>query len=95
MIMKKLFTLFFTLFAATVFAQKIDVTLYNILSGKFRQKSVYGIRSMNDGESYSTLSRGSVVVKFAYKTGQVIDTIANLDHYVEDYEFSSNEKKIL
>ncbi len=95
MIMKKLFTLFFTLFAATVFAQKIDVTLYNILSGKFRQKSVYGIRSMNDGESYSTLSRGSVIVKFAYKTGQVIDTIANLDHYVEDYDFSSNEKKIL
>ena len=52
--MKKIFTLFLTLFAVSGFAQT-EVSLYNILRGQFRQRGVYGIVSMMSGESYTVL----------------------------------------
>lgn len=93
--MKKIFTLFLTLFAVSGFAQT-EVSLYNILRGQFRQRGVYGIVSMMSGESYTVL-RSNSVIKYGYKTGEVEDTLANFSAagYAEDYEFSSDEKKIL
>ena len=93
--MKKIFTLFLTLFAVSGFAQT-DVSLYNILRGQFRQRGVYGIVSMMSGESYTVL-RSNSVIKYGYKTGEVEDTLANFSAagFAEDYEFSSDEKKIL
>lgn len=93
--MKKIFTLFLTLFAVSGFAQT-EVSLYNILRGQFRQRGVYGIVSMMSGESYTVL-RNNSVIKYGYKTGEVEDTLANFSAagFAEDYEFSSDEKKIL
>ena len=48
-------------------------------SGEFREERVGGIRSMNDGKHYTSLERtdaGSAIFKYAYKTGEAVDTIA-------------------
>ena len=48
-------------------------------SGTFRSEGVYGIRSMADGVHYTSLDRagqGNAVVKYAYATGQAVDTLA-------------------
>lgn len=70
---------------------------------KFYPRSVYGIRSMSDGVSYTTLAqRGTVILRSAYKSGEVIDTLLNLTKLnderitsISDYHFSSDESKIL
>ena len=60
--------------------------------------SVYGIRSMNDGVHYSTQSRSGDIIKYSYETGNAIDTIykaSNFEIQVDDYEFNTDETKIL
>lgn len=74
-------------------------------SGTFRSEGVYGIRSMADGVHYTSLDRtanGNAVVKYAYATGQAVDTLAkSSDIYdgeetrIAGYQFSSDEKKML
>lgn len=71
----------------------------DIMKGTFRQKSVYGVRSMKDGKSYTVTENGKIV-KYSYKTGSnegVIfdgnDAATKLDF--SDYTFSGDEKKIL
>ncbi|MDL2227652.1 S9 family peptidase [Bacteroidales bacterium OttesenSCG-928-K03] len=67
----------------------------------FRPKSVYGINSMNDGKHYTTLEKGEYIVKHSYATGKIIDTLYNISMsqieglYIQSYEFSKDEKKIL
>ncbi len=69
--------------------------------GTFRQAGVYGIRSMNDGEHYTTIE-GNKIVKSSYKTGKAVETIFDLSKIknnkikaIEDYTFSPDESKIL
>jgi len=74
-------------------------------SGTFRSEGVYGIRSMADGVHYTSLERtdeGNSVVKFAYATGQAVDTLAKSAVIYSDgetriagYQFSADEKKLL
>ena len=74
-------------------------------SGTFRSEGVYGIRSMADGIHYTSLERsedGNAVVKYAYATGQAVDTLAKSSVVYGDgetriagYQFSADEKKIL
>lgn len=69
----------------------------------FYPKSVYGLRSMNDGIHYTTLEgRGTKINKYSYKTGNFIETILNtlkLDttkiKRASEYQFSDDETKIL
>jgi dipeptidyl-peptidase-4 len=69
---------------------------------RFYPQSVYGIRSMSDGESYTTQINNSIV-KYSYETGEVVDTIFNLNNIksedtpksFDDYEFSADENQIL
>ncbi len=79
------------------------ITLEDIYKkGTFRAKSVYGLRSMNDGEHYTVVDRGTTIKMFDYATGKKEFTImgaeilkkANL-RYFADYSFSSDESKIL
>ncbi len=70
--------------------------------GTFRSKSVYGLRSMNDGVHYTTSLKGRKIVMYSYKTGEVVDTIFNLDimgeppfKYFSGYQFSPDENQIL
>lgn len=79
------------------------ITLEDIFQkGTFRAQSVRGLRSMKDGEHYSTLENGSRIVKNSYETGQAVETIFDITK-IEDapissfsnYEFSEDETKIL
>lgn len=76
--------------------------------GTFRQKSVYGLRSMKDGLHYTVLeedSNGMAVKQYSYKTGQPVKTLlteATLrtltgtdDAAIEEYQFSADERQVL
>jgi len=63
----------------------------------FWTPSLYGIRSMNDGEHYTTLNRG-VVVKFAYSTGKEVETLFDGDKFKldpDEYAFNNDETMLL
>ncbi|HKL34279.1 MAG TPA: S9 family peptidase [Tangfeifania sp.] len=70
--------------------------------GTFRAESVKGLRSMKDGENYTTLENGTRVVKNSYETGEEVETLFDITK-IEDapissfsnYEFSEDETKIL
>jgi dipeptidyl-peptidase-4 len=75
-------------------------------SGEFRMEYVGGLRSMNDGEHYTSLeydeSAGSKIVKYAYATGQEVAVIASSAQIFndpkkafDDYTFSADETKLL
>ncbi len=79
--------------------EKFDLTdLYK--KRTFGTKSVYGLRSMSDGEHYTTYNYDSQsLVRYNYKTGKVVDTILNMREIgingYSNYEFSTDESKIL
>ncbi len=83
-------------------AQK-HIELSDVVNGgPFYQKSVYGLRSMNNGLSYTILEGGTQIVKYSYKTGSKeavlfdLSTVENSPiHSFSDYAFSSDETKIL
>ncbi len=76
-----------------------EISLEDIyLDKKFTERSVRGLRSMNDGEHFTTLEENRKIVKYSYKTGEVIEILFNTietNFDIEDYEFSSDESKIL
>ncbi len=100
------------LFSIQLFAQqKQEITLEDLFQkNTFAVKRVYGIRSMNNGEHYTTQganASGSFVVKYEYKSGKAVDTVlksswiapalkgATGNAEIEDYQFSSDENKLL
>lgn len=79
-------------------------TLEDLLKKRvFSSASVDGLKSMNDGIHYTTLSDDNrKIEKFSYKTGKSVATILNLDDFPDskikmifDYEFSSGENRLL
>ncbi|MBN4062003.1 S9 family peptidase [Bacteroidales bacterium AH-315-I05] len=86
-----------------------NLTLEEIWSEwKFTAESVSGVRSMSDGLHYTSLEKiknGSAVVKYSYKTGEAVDTIAKSAALIpegaekpidiEEYQFSADENKLL
>jgi dipeptidyl-peptidase-4 len=82
-----------------------DITLEDIWSkGTFRQNTVTGIRSMNDGAHYTKLSmRRNAVIKVDYETGQNETTLFNLTDFPEifeqdwimEYSFNADETHLL
>lgn len=71
----------------------------DIAAGKFAQKSVYGLRSMNDGEHYTTISEGVIYRNdYAGKKQRtvVLDTRnIGIKGRVVDYTFSPDERRIM
>ena len=72
------------------------------LKGTFRAQSDNGLKSMNDGDHYTTLVNGTRIVKYSYRTGQEVDVIFDITRIKDapissflDYEFSADETKIL
>lgn len=82
-------------------AQKIskEITLEDIYKKRvFSEKSVHGIRSMKDGEHFTTLEQSRKIVKNSYKSGATIDILFNTieqDFDIQDYTFVNDESKIL
>lgn len=81
-----------------------QITLKDVIaSGTFSPKSVYGLRSMNDGLHYSTLENGGTrLVKYSFKSGNKVADILDISSLgvdslkrVSDYDFSADETKVL
>lgn len=72
----------------------------DIRSGRFRAKTVTGVRSMNDGEHYTVNADGKIQ-KYSYKTGALTGTIFDIADYHEikgrfaEYQFSPDERMVL
>lgn len=89
-------------------AQQKEISLQTIWkSRELSPKYVYGIRSMNDGLHYSnivTAGKSLAIVKYAYATGQAVDTLFHSRGLAMDdgkpfafssYEFNSDESVLL
>ncbi|MBE9487570.1 MAG: S9 family peptidase [Bacteroidetes bacterium] len=94
-----------TLFASTSIAQQKtsslkEFTYDDISAGLFRQKSVWGLRSMENGENY-TATKGNTIEEFSYKTGEKTailfdgSTVIPEIKSIYNYEFSNDESMIL
>lgn len=96
--MRKYFIVFLLIVSNLAMAQQKELPLKGVLYGMFRQKSVYGIVSMKNGTSYTCLEDNSIV-KYSYATGEKEEVVVDFKKlgisYVEDYQFSANEDKIL
>ncbi|UTW67015.1 S9 family peptidase [bacterium SCSIO 12643] len=86
------------------FAQDKLITLDDIYTkNTFRSKRVWGLRSMHNGNYYTTITRtkeGQNIVKFSYTTGDSVETIfststINQPFEFSDYQFSADESKIM
>lgn len=86
----------------SVFSQK-KIELKDVVGGStFRQKTISGLRSMNDGLHYTTTEDNNKIVSYNYKTGEKAEVLfdltkienAGFDRFSE-YEFSADETKIL
>ncbi|MCK5465414.1 MAG: DPP IV N-terminal domain-containing protein, partial [Bacteroidales bacterium] len=67
----------------------------------FSERSVRGLRSMNDGSHYTVLT-GSSILKYSYRTGDLVEVLFSLDQLdrpgagnISGYEFTQDDKKIL
>lgn len=84
------------------FSQK-KIELQDVVNNQiFAQKTISGLRSMNDGLNYTTQENGTQIVKYSYKTGQRIDVVIDISKLENpgfkqftDYTFSNDETKIL
>lgn len=72
------------------------------VKGTFSEKTVRGVRSMNDGLNYTTHEKGNCIVKYSYKTGQQVAVLFDLSKVenapiknFSDYQFSDDETKLL
>ncbi len=78
-----------------------EITLEDITKNyTFYARGVYGLKSMKDGLHYTTVDyQKNLILKQSYQTGQITDTILKLSELklnnFSDYEFSSDESKIL
>lgn len=83
--------------------EKQKITLEDILvKGTFRAQTVTGLRSMKDGEHYTTLENNTKIVKYSYKTGNEVAVVFDIAEIRDapiksfsDYEFSPDETKVL
>ena len=86
----------------TTFSQK-KIEMKDVVGSRtFAQKSVSGLRSMNDGLNYTTQEEGKKIVKYSYKTGTLVEVLFDLSKVenpgftgFSDYAFSNDETKIL
>lgn len=105
--MRSIFSLLIVLFLSlTIQAQELTNELI-WYSGEFRTDYVSGLRSMNDGEHYTTLEKNkktelTEIVKYNYKTGEVVNVLLSADEIfgkslrnIQGYSFSKDETKIL
>ncbi|MCD8186766.1 MAG: DPP IV N-terminal domain-containing protein, partial [Rikenellaceae bacterium] len=94
--MRKLMIFSSILATMTILNAQPRFTYDDLASGGFAQRSVYGLRSMNDGEHYTTQERDKII-RYSYRTGEAVETIfeSPQDFGFTAYEFSSDERKIL
>lgn len=103
MILKKnVIQLALLLLSTATMAQKQNITLEHLFAHRtFAGKSVHGLRSMNDGEHYTTIAQNALV-KYSYKTGEAVDTLVKISDFNNEeitelwnYQFSTDEQRII
>src|SRR3954467_5306345 len=94
LIRKNITLLFFILATISSFAQP-EITIDDLTSkNTFQQKTVTGIRWLNDGKFYTSL-RDNKILKYDVSTGQSTATIYDGDMKIDGYSFSDDETKLL
>ena len=94
---------FFLFFFLTLSSQYSNADLLtDITDGKYKAKTIANLQSMKDGENYTILINNELIVKYNYKTGNVVDTVLNLGKLkksplstIKGYNFSPDETKLL
>lgn len=78
--MKQILFLVISLLSFGLQAQKSNnVTLEDIVGGKYRPKTLGQIQALPDGEHYTMLSEdGSSILKYSYKTGKMVEVLLDL-----------------
>ena len=79
------------------------ITLEDVFTkNTFRAESVRGLRSMKDGEHYTTQEGETRIIKNSYKTGELVEILFDITKIegapissFSDYAFSEDETKIL
>ncbi|MDP6908219.1 MAG: S9 family peptidase, partial [Flavobacteriales bacterium] len=80
-----------------------SITLEHIWkNGTYREQTVSGLRSLNDGVHYTTLENGNVL-KYSYETGELVDTVISGSSLkfdgesvvISKYQFNKHETKLL
>ena len=93
----------FFISATILYAQKPAIQLKDIVEGKYAPRGVVEMRSLPDGEHYTTLSSDrKAILKSEYKTGKVVDTLFHTDKVretklekIEGYLISNTGYRIL
>ena len=91
------------LFISPAIHSQNQITLEAIFKDyMFFPKTVQGIRSLQDGENYTVLNQFFYIDKYSYAKGDFIQTLFSVKdienspfNFFDDYEFSSDETKIL
>lgn len=99
---------FFLLCTVEVYSQNKEISQADIWkNGSFVPESVSGIRSMQDGEHYTTKEadgKSFSIVKWNYKSGNKVETLVNGNELLDskgdkvsisDYHFNADESKVL
>ena len=102
--MKRVITLL-ALLCAIFCSQAADkMTLNELTSGMYSQRSISGVTPLLDGESYSQLSRdGKQIVTHSFRTGEQTGVLFDVDNIknrvkinrIDGYQMSPDEKNIL
>ena len=87
-----------TVGAAPLSSMEVD----DLFSGKYRAKSVAGIRPSADGVHYTCLSPDrTCIVRYAYATGEVVDTLLDVARVpgkpvqsISGYSFGEDEDRM-
>lgn len=90
-------------FSANAQEQKQRISLEDIVvKGTFMARSIWGINSMKNGETYTIQDRDGKIVEYEYLTGDEVRVVFNADDFdipelqsFRGYTFSENEKKLM
>ncbi|MGL5620359.1 MAG: DPP IV N-terminal domain-containing protein, partial [Tannerellaceae bacterium] len=104
--MKKIFLSFIALLSLQNITSQNGtkpLQLKQIVNGEFSQKSVGEMRSLPDGIHYTAMNPArTMIIKYAYKTGEPVDTLFNVKKAREcafdkfdGYEINSTGHRIL
>lgn len=103
--MKKILFVIFCAISTVLIAQseKRDISVADLYrTYSFYPKSVYGLKSMNDGLHYTALQGDSILAKYSYKTGSKVTDIVSVKDFgnpeiegINNYEFNADETKLI
>ena len=78
------------------------ITLDDFFKGTFSENGIVQPTPMNDGQHYAVIEEGTKIVKYSYKTGKRVATLATVEqlgdstiNYFISFEFDRSESKII